>query len=425
MNWKNLTARYPQVFIAISVGLLCLWAIWGASRDGLSAFFSARGTTNGSVIETKKAVSLSPTNPDAHQARAAVLESGRDFAGAIAELKQALSLRGQDYDLWLKLGQMSDQTGDLQGTLAAYQLAVSCAPYYAEPRWQLGNLLLRTAQRDQAFAELRRAAISDPNLELAVINLAWRAYGEDAQAIQNAIRPQTRTARLNLAHSFVEHQKTSEAIALLVATNDIGDDDWQGLLDQLLNSRRFAEGYEVWVKWRETSGDTIKHGIAEITDGGFENRIVGDEHGFGWRVVTDLRGVSLAQDSNGPHAGSQSLRLDFDGDSDPTATIVSQYVRVVPKTRYRLDFAARTQEIVSGGLPIVVVTDISGRDERQLAQSTPLPQGTNEWHENFVEFSTANETGAIRIGLQRRPCNSRPCPIFGSLWLDDFNLQRL
>jgi hypothetical protein len=424
MNWKSLTARYPQVFIAISVGL-CLWGIWGASRDGLSAFFSARGTTNGSVIETKRAVTLSPANPDAHRARAAVLESGGDFAGAIAELRQALSLRGQDYDLWLKLGQMSDQLGDLQGTLAAYQLAVSCAPYYAEPRWQLGNLLLRTAQRDQAFVELRRAAISDPNLELDVINLAWRAYGDDAQTIQNAIRPQTRAARLNLAHSFVEHQKTSEAIALLVTTNDIGDDDWQGLLDQLLNGRRFAEGYEVWVKWRETRGDRLQHGIAEITDGGFENKIVPDEQGFGWRVVTHLNSVSLGQDSNEPHAGSQSLRLDFNGDSDPTARIVSQYVPVVPKTRYRLNFAARTQEIISGGLPIIVVTDVSGRDERQLAQSRPLPQGTNVWQEDFVEFSTANETVAVRIGLQRRPCDSERCPIFGSLWLDDFNLQRL
>jgi hypothetical protein len=31
---------------------------------------------------------------------------------------------------------------------------------------------------------------------------------------------------------------------------------------------------------------------------------------------------------------------------------------------------------------------------------------------------------AIRIILDREPCTSMPCPIFGHLWLDEFALKK-
>ena len=157
-----------------------------------------------------------------------------------------------------------------------------------------------------------------------------------------------------------------------------------------------------------------------ITDGGGESRTVWD--GFGWEL-RDAQSARISLDTHGPRAGARSLRLDFNGISDAAAHL-SQLVLVKPNSRYRLNFAARTQEIVTGGLPVITVTDAS-RDGRVLAQSSPLPPGTSGWQDYSVEFASSDATSAVYIILQRQHCPDPPCPIFGSLWLDDFSLQKL
>src|SRR5207253_8349631 len=110
---------------------------------------------------------------------------------AINEYEQAARLRPRDYFLWLSLGTARDQAGDERGALAAFQESVRLAPYYAEPRWQFGNALLRAGRLDEAFAELRRAAVSDSSLLPGLVDLVWGVYGGDAFMVQQVIQPQT------------------------------------------------------------------------------------------------------------------------------------------------------------------------------------------------------------------------------------------
>ena len=96
---------------------------------------------------------------------------------------------------------------------------------------------------------------------------------------------------------------------------------------------------------------------------------------------------------------------------------------VEPNTQYRLRFAALMKDVVSGGLPVVVVSDASSKEYRMLGQSPALKEGEREWHDYEVEFKTGETTEAVLICLQRQPCPSEPCPIFGRLWLDAFDLK--
>jgi hypothetical protein len=89
-----------------------------------------------------------------------------------------------------------------------------------------------------------------------------------------------------------------------------------------------------------------------------------------------------------------------------------------------LSFAARTEKLVTGGPPIVFVSDASSSDGRALAQSMPLPTGTSGWQDYTVEFTTSDTTGAVVISVQRQNCPGDQCPIFGSLWFDSFTLQK-
>jgi hypothetical protein len=118
------------------------------------------------------------------------------------------------------------------------------------------------------------------------------------------------------------------------------------------------------------------------------------------------------------------LRFEFKGEIKPGTSLISQLVLVAPGTRYRLNFAARTQELVSGGLPVIAVFEAGAKD-KSLAQTKPLPQGTNGWQNFTLEFAAPSGAQAINIALQREGCKSRTCPMFGRLWLDNFSLEKL
>lgn len=344
---------------------------------------------------------------------------------SVKEYERATALRPRDYFLWLELGRARDQAGDQQGALAAFNQTVRLAPYYAQPRWQLGNLLLRVGRPDEAFAELRHAARSDPALLPAVLDLAWGAYAGEARSIEEAVGPQTTGARVALARFLIKHGNISEAMTLYRTTSDASDTDRRALVADLLAAKRFAEAYEVWSPrdCSATSGE--RRGKAAVHDGGFESNIVLDDVEFRWQPARDTQTVRVSLNTDDTRAGIHSLLIAWSGDSDPNASVVSQLVLVEPNARYRLSFMSRTQEVVTGGLPVVTVTDADDNDERVLARSSPLSQGTSRWQEYRVEFVTAGTTSAVRISIRRQNCGGAPCPIFGLTWFDDFSLHKL
>ena len=97
-------------------------------------------------------------------------------------------------------------------------------------------------------------------------------------------------------------------------------------------------------------------------------------------------------------------------------------VLVQPLAHYELRFWARSENIVSGGLPVVVVIDADSKNG--LGKSEQFPRTTEGWREYSIEFDTGPSTTAIQITLQREGC-SAPCPIFGRLWLDGFSFRKL
>ena len=379
----------------------------------------------GLLASINEAIRLSPLDPEVHYARALVLWRMEQLPEAIREYESVVALRPRDYVPWLDLGSTRDNNGDEEGALSAFKEAVRLAPHYGLPRWELGNLLLRMGQRDGAFTELRRAAMSDPKLLPDVIDLAWEAYRGDAQAVQQAIQPQSPQARLALAHFFVNHEKTTEAMDLFRSTSGTTVKDRHALLTALLAARRFTEAYEVWVSGRDAGSKQNPRVISAITDGSFESDINLDDPGFGWQLASNLQAVRLSLDTNEPHTGAYSLRLYWSGDSNPSTSVVSQLVLVEPKTRYRLSFAVRTQEMLTIGLPMVSVADAGGDDGPVLAQSKTFPRGTSGWQDYTIEFATAETTSGVRITIRRETCNMVPCPILGQAWVDDFSLERL
>jgi tetratricopeptide (TPR) repeat protein len=377
-----------------------------------------------SMAAAEEAVRLGPSDAESHYALGIALVDVGRAPDAVKELELAATLRPRDSEIWLKLGSAREDVGDDQGALAAYQQAIQCAPFYAQPRWHFGNLLLRMGRTEAAFGEMRRAAESDPVLLPALIDLAWGVFKGDAGAVRGAIQPRSTDSRLMLAKTFAKRGKPAEALALFREAGDVTAEGRRELVTELITAKDFSEAYEVWSSRRDTNSGASKDGIGTITDGGFEGEISLDEAGFGWQLRRDQPVVAISRDPAQPRAGVYSLRVDWKGNSNPGAAVVSQLVLASANSRYQLRFAVRTEEIITGGLPLIVVTDVSGSTPHPLASSAALPAGTNSWQEVILEFATGATTRAVLISLQRQSCSSGPCPIFGRLWLDTFTLEK-
>ncbi len=409
--------------LLLLVGIaLCAWIIGSTARVGLARMFVKYSLVTGNLMVADKAVEMSPKDAETHRARAAVLTLSPSPAESAAELERAVSLRSADYSLWVDLGLIRDQIGDTGGALAAFDEAVKRAPFYALPRWQRGNLLLRAGQYDSAFNDLNQAAKSNPELIPNLIDLAWNLSHGDAKVVEQIVQVNSKTAHTAMAKFFASHGNPQEAMLEFQAAGISDDATRRDLINKLLDKGSFAEAYQIWSA-ANGAGGPGEQSRWRIFDGGFESTLTFDEDGFSWRIPRYLQAVTVSLDSSQPHTGSKNLRIEFAGDSNPGADLVSQLLLVEPSRSYKINFAASSQDIVSGGLPIVTVTDAMGH--KRLGQSPPLSKGSSNWRVISFEFTTQPTTNAVVLSVQRENCTSAPCPIFGVISLDSFSIEQL
>jgi hypothetical protein len=390
---------------------------------GLSRLLVRYSQGTGDLAAANDAIRLTPLDAVAHSAGADALSLSSSPAETASELERAVALRPADYLLWSTLGLFRDQMGDTTAALAACNEAVRLAPYYAQPRWRRGNVLLRAGQYDAAFQDLNQAAQSDPELIPNLLDIAWSVSKGDANLTEQLAQIKTQKTRIAFARFLARQGKSEDAITQFRAVGNVPDEVRRELIERLLGKRAFKEAFEIWnvSAGSATSGEPTG---ATIYDGGFEGSLAFDEVGFGWIVPRGLPAVNMSMDSGAPQSGSKSLRIDFGGDSNPGSALVSQLILAQPSKRYRVNFAARSQDVVTGGLPLVVVEDASV-ERKRLGRSAPLSKGTRDWQVFSFEFTTEPTTSAVVLSLQRESCTTSPCPMFGSVSLDSFFIEEL
>lgn len=421
-SWKFL----PQGLrfgISIIVAVVCLWGSLMAWRVGASRLLTYHGKMARLPAQTELAIKKTPEDPEAHSGSAFVFLNQGNLNAALSEYERAVALRPMDYFLWLELGRARDLNNDEPGAIAALERAVSLAPAYAEPRWQLGNVLFRAGRIEEAFREMRRAATSEITLLPNFIDLVWGSSGDDPLIVERVVQPERASWRMALAKYFARRGRTSEALRQFRLAGGISTEDRQALLSELMTARRYREAYEVWLTDSVNSKRASESAL--LIDGGFENNMSRDNTGFGWQLPRDSQYLSISLDTNNPFAGTHSLRVDFKGESNPTQSILTQLVPVEPDALYRLSLNVRVEELVTGGLPLLFVIDASTKEGQILARSLPFQQSSGSWQMYTVDLKTAKTTGALLITVRRQNCSSGPCPVFGSLWLDDFVLQKI
>ena len=200
-----------------------------------------------SIPAADQAVQLTPSDPDAHRARATILNRLQRPAEAAQSLETAATLRFRDDYLWIELGNTREELGDTDGALAAMDQAVRWAPHYAHTHWQRGNLLLRMRRPDEAFNELRQAATANPAYTPNLIDLAWGISGGDIKTTEAVLEIKDDTTRLALIRYLARKGKGREVVDQIRSlTTPLSAEKQNEVARLLFAAKAYREAFDLW-----------------------------------------------------------------------------------------------------------------------------------------------------------------------------------
>jgi tetratricopeptide (TPR) repeat protein len=424
----QIDARKPLAR-ALVIFLIILSFLW--------AFFVVRWYLGNTVAEymnpeengeqmAQLAVRLAPNDPLAHWRLGDFTEKNlppEQIGDAVSEYEKATSLAPHDYRFWLSFGRALEQAGETDRAEAALRRAVALAPSYAYPRWYLGNLLLRGDRLTEGLSELQQASEANPELRPQLFNMAWEVFKDDFESMKSAVG-KTSEARAQFSLYLVGRGQFEQGMRLWTSLSEAekkaNRETGEAIVTALVTAGQYHGAVEIW---NQIAPD-INHRavIGEMFDGSFES---GAAHGassvFSWQVKSQPQ-AQIVIDPNVGHNSSRSLRFVFQVRAKLDSIDVSQLVPVEPNTDYDFECYLKTNRLDSAGTLFLTVNDAA--DGTALVTSPTSPSGTNDWQRLALNFKTGPKTQGIRLRINRAGCGDEPvCPIFGTIWYDDFNLK--
>lgn len=406
--------------------LLAIVAGWFCLRWQVGATVSEVATTGDppNLELARVAARWAPDDPAVHWQLGAA--SRREFTAnniqeTVREFEAAVQLSPNDFRYWEELGRALETSGDRAGAEKALRRAAFLAPNYYHPRWRLGNLLLRSNRYEEAFQNLFRAAQANQELWPQVINLAWQAYDGDVDRIANEAckDPQVRVlfatylVGLKLYDDALRLWKTLPPDVHAKVLNP-----GRVLRKALYDAKQFRGALEVH---RDLEPQDAAPEPDVFSNGGFEESItVPVNRIFGWTIGSNVQAqISIINEG---HSGRRSMQIVLSAANRLERITVSQMIVVQPNAQYRLDFYARTEKLNSASTPVVTIFD--PKYGRVIASSAGLPTGTNGWQKYSLDFTMSDGDGIVMM-IGCPPCQvGNVCPIFGTVWYDDFTFQR-
>jgi tetratricopeptide (TPR) repeat protein len=180
----------------------------------------------------------------------------------------------------------------------------------------------------------------------------------------------------------------------------------------LVSKKRVPAARDIWHEF---------YGIEGMTNAGFENQIT--RRGFDWRYSEDKKqNWEIRRISTSVPKEYHALRIRFAGAENISFHHLYQIVPVVPLQTYRLSYFWKSKWITTDQGPFV---EIYGYDQNGLHHKGPMMTGTNLWHNETIEFTAPENCHAVVVRLRRLQSHRFDSKIAGTLWLDDFKLEKL
>src|SRR6266849_3292355 len=346
-----------------------------------------------------------------------------DAQKAALAYKTAVSVDPLSTVSWLGLGSAYESAGDLAHAREAFLQAKKTYPLSAEVAWQYGNFLLRQAEFESAFAEMRRAVESDPKRGAEAFSRAFRAE-PDVNRILNRALPPNRDVYIDVIWDQITGGQTDIALKVwdrLVAIHPrVPLRDVFPLVGALRNAKRITDARRVWDQAALVAGMADLQGPpgSVLWDGGFESGVTGG--GYSWLFPEGLRNVQISIDVQEKHTGNHSLRLTFDGKSIVSSTEICHYVPVQPLTSYRFSAWVKTRAVTTDQGVRFQLRSL-GTEDASVAV-TPDVHDSEPWTRIELPWSSGNGVQELQICLVRLLSDQIENKIKGTTWVDDVAL---
>lgn len=420
----NKTVRLDSIVLQIPLFaaiILCLVATYLTARW---CFGSTLAEQAQGVEAAQTAISLSPSNPLAHQALAAFYERTfliEDLPKALREYEKAVALSPQDYRLWLALGRSRERNGDPVGAEKALRQAAALAPNYAEVHWFLGNQLLRQGNDEEAFVEIRRAVELDNVYANQAVTTAWQIFDGDINQISRKIGDSV-PIKAGLAPFLAKQGRLDEA---LVFWNSVPEGEMattyksygDGIFAQLIGNKDYKKALALYSQMYKADSD--KFSVGEVFNGDFERDVkTANAHIFDWQIAAGQQ-PQIGLDGSQKHGGGKSLVLLFNSQTGEEFRPISQTIVVEGGKTYKFEAFYRSELKTAGTVQWEIVNTVDGK---VLAATQPV-NAASDWSPLTVDFTVPNGVQAITVRLARAACKQSLCPISGKIWFDDINLK--
>ena len=344
-----------------------------------------------------------------------------DLPLAISYYRRAISLVPESPYYWLDLASTYDEAGDTAAAESAYQSALRDHPISGEAAWRYGNFLLGQGRSDEAYAEIHRALMNEPQWVDLAVSRVWRS-SQDVHVLLDRALPDTPQMRARSLVFLVAQKQPDAALDVWQRIEQRHDalelTDTFPLLDLLIAQDHVPQAWQVW---QQALADTkTPSGLddgSRVTDGGFESEFANG--GFGWRYQPQA-GVDVSLDASDPHSGSRDLEIAFDGSTNVDFGSFYEFVPVEPGTRYHFSAYMRAQDLVTDGSVHFEMSD-------PLHPYAPIfatdgVEGTEPWTPITFDFETGADTHVLILRL-RRPASAVLSRVEGTAWVDDVALE--
>jgi len=419
------TLRQPlaklAVMLAVAVGCALL-AVLAASNFIVSVLTSSRvSSTRGELVTAAR---YFPNSADLQglvaEAELANLSNHLETAGrAEAAASRAVSLTPAKYNFHLLLASAREMKGDRAGAESALREALERAPNRTEVQWRLANLLMREGKLDEALPLLARAVGARPVLISQTLALVWSLSGGSIDKLEKAAG-ETPKGRNDLAFFLLQRGKILEGVNIFQKINRadrLASPESGPLITGLINAGQIDLARRVWGDIVTDRSEDLK---PLVFNGGFESDPRAGLTQFDWMLASN-KYARVTIDPAAAHAGSRSLRVDFNGiDTTRIDGEIAQQVLLRPGTHYRLSCFVKTSGLVTPEGPRLYVT--SNDKTAQVAVSDAISAGSNDWRPLAVDFTAPPWGVTLLVTVRRLPKFSYDEPSRGTIWLDDFTL---
>lgn len=347
--------------------------------------------------------------------------SEENIENALRMFEDVVRLSPYDYRWWIELGRAFEQAEKPDQAEKAFKRAVDLAPAYTFPHWQFGNFYLRQNRIDEAFAELTKTTERSIVYREQVFSLAWDYFDKDPAKVEQ-LAANTPDVRASLAYFYAARNSPKDALRIWNTLPEeektrhpvVSKNIAQGLHDKLY--------FRQSIEFAKQAGIDPEANAETITNGSFENFLGNPEDTlFGWRIYKNESKLDISLDTTVKHEGSRSLKAVFRSYIKPDLYNIGQIVAVQPLARYRLSFWVRTENLRSGGMPLLQIA--GGKENSLIAASQPFPIGSSDWQQMFLDFTVPEDVEGIGVRTSREQCGGE-CPISGTFWYDDFRITR-